>query len=500
MKTLLLFLLSISLSFLCQSQIIKTDKGRVEGYRADGIQVFKAIPFAAPPVGNLRWKAPQPAQAWNGVLACKAFSASPMQRKPEPFSCWTEEFIAPPSPLSEDCLYLNIWTKTTTKKKPVVVWIYGGGLNSGSAACAIYDGTTYAKNDVVFVGINYRVNIFGFFAHPTLTAESNGKGACNFGLLDQLEALKWVNKNIAAFGGDPNNVTIMGQSAGSFSVHALVASPLAKGLFHKAIGQSGGILGNNRGVLLKEAEANGEKLLSQLEAKSINELRNLSAEELHAKILKFNPPYSPVLDGYFLPTDLKQHYANKKHNDVPTLTGWVTGDGAIGSTIKISKETYVENIQKQFKEKSTEMLKYFPGHTDEEARASESKRRRLQFGGLSAILWAQYNSKPSFVYEFDHVPVEKPNFPDYGAFHTADVPFALGTLYTWNRPWREVDLKMEKTMSNYWVNFIKTGNPNGKGQAIWPKYDTNNEAIMRLISEPKAENGLYNKELALLKN
>ena len=174
-KTLLFWAIGLSISVSCQ--IVKTDKGEIEGYTKDGLQIFKSIPFAAPPIGNLRWKAPQGSTKWSGTLACKEFSASPIQRKPEPFLCWTEEFIAPPSPLSEDCLYLNIWTKNTKKKKPVLVWIYGGGLNSGSAACAIYDGKHYAKNDVVFVGINYRVNIFGFFAHPELTKERGGIGA-----------------------------------------------------------------------------------------------------------------------------------------------------------------------------------------------------------------------------------------------------------------------------------------------------------------------------------
>ena len=271
---------------------VNTQHGTVTGYIKDGLHIFKGIPFAAPPIGELRWKAPQEPKNWQGDLNCTEFSASPVQRDPKPFACWTEEFIAPPSPLSEDCLYLNIWTKPTIKKKPVVVWIYGGGFNSGSAACAVYDGKYYAQNDIVFVSINYRVNIFGFFAHPSITAESNGKGAANFGLLDQLQALKWVQKNIAAFGGDPANVSIMGQSAGSFSVHALVASPLAKGLFTKAIAHSGGLLGTNRGVNLATAEANGTKLMDQLGLKTIDEMRALPAAELLDKVNKFNPQYS----------------------------------------------------------------------------------------------------------------------------------------------------------------------------------------------------------------
>lgn len=497
MKNLILFLL-IAPSLWAQNPRVKTDKGVVEGYSQENLLIFKGIPFAAPPVGSLRWKAPQEAKAWSNILACKDFSASPLQRKPEPFNCWTEEFIAPPQPLSEDCLYLNIWTKNTKKKKPVLVWIYGGGFNSGSAACAIYDGKHYAQNDIVFVSVNYRVNIFGFFAHPGLGASAKGEAACNFGLLDQLQALKWVQKNIAAFGGDPGNVTIMGQSAGSFAVHALVASPHTKGLFHKAIGHSGGILGSNRGISLADAEANGTKFQQQVGVGSFEALQAMPAQELLAKALQYNPAFSPVLDGNFLPSNIQEHYQSKKHNDVPTLTGWVTGDGSFFGNTNMTKESYEQGLKRQYPEKYEALLQLFPAKTDAEAQQAESKRRRLTFGAVPAVLWAQYNSSPSYVYEFDHVPAEKPNFPDFGAFHTADVPFALGTLDTWQRPWRAVDRQMEKMMSRYWINFIKTGNPNGKNLAAWPKYEPRNKTIMKLVPAAGMQPGLYQQELSLL--
>jgi para-nitrobenzyl esterase len=213
--------------------------GKIRGTNNnDGsVAIYKGIPFAAPPVGELRWRAPQPVKAWSGVLDCTKYSASPMQAKPAPFSMWSEEFLIPAEPISEDCLYLNVWTgnKSKKNKQPVLVWIYGGGFSSGGSACPIYDGEAFAKQGVVFVSINYRVGVFGFFAHPDLDEPSG-----NFGLLDQIAALKWVKKNIASFGGDPEQVTIAGQSAGSMSVNALVASPLAAGLFNKAIAQSGG--------------------------------------------------------------------------------------------------------------------------------------------------------------------------------------------------------------------------------------------------------------------
>ena len=258
LKKLSFLLFFISFIPICHAQfkLISTKNGKISGTKNGNVSIFKGIPFAAPPVGELRWKAPEPAKNWSGIKKCEAFSASPMQNKPAPFMCWTEEFIAPPEPLSEDCLYLNVWTaaKNSQEKRPVFVWIYGGGLSSGSAACAIYDGQEMAKKGVIFVSLNYRVGVFGFMAHPELSKESGKNASGNYGFLDQMAALRWIQQNIAAFGGNPNNVTIAGQSAGSFSVNALVASPLAKGLFHKAIAESGGMFSNRMGNNLVDAE------------------------------------------------------------------------------------------------------------------------------------------------------------------------------------------------------------------------------------------------------
>lgn len=224
---------------------VKTTEGIVSGvHNATGdVHIFKGVPFAAPPVGDLRWKEPQPALPWDGIRKCDTWPASPIQGKPVPFMMWTQEFITPAEPLSEDCLYLNIWTpaKSDTEKLPVLVWIHGGGFTSGSGACDIYDGEALAHLGIIYVSINYRLGIFGFMAHPELTAESNHHASGNYGLMDQQAALSWIQKNIAAFGGDPSRVTIAGQSAGSMSVNAVVASPLSKGLLHGAIAQSGGM-------------------------------------------------------------------------------------------------------------------------------------------------------------------------------------------------------------------------------------------------------------------
>jgi para-nitrobenzyl esterase len=241
-------LFSVSTAFLSSSQkepaIVTIEGGKISGLlSADGkISIYKGIPFAAPPVGNLRWKAPQPIIPWSGVRKCEAFGASPVQGNPAPFSMWSAEFLIAKEPISEDCLNLNVWTDNGQKNaapRPVIVWIYGGGFGSGGSSCAIYDGEATARKGVVFVSINYRVGAFGFFAHPELTAESGKNASGNYGLMDQIAALQWVKKNIAQFGGDPTNVTIAGQSAGSMSVNCLVASPLAKNLFNKAIAESG---------------------------------------------------------------------------------------------------------------------------------------------------------------------------------------------------------------------------------------------------------------------
>lgn len=456
---------------------------------------YKGVPFAAAPIGNLRWKAPKEHEPWEGVLVTKEFSASPMQRLPEPFMMWTKEFIAPPEPLNEDCLYLNIWAKKTKEKKPVFVWIYGGGFNSGSAACAIYDGKEYAKEDVVFVSINYRVNIFGYFAHPELSAENKEGISGNYGLLDQIEALKWIQRNIDKFGGDPDNVTVAGQSAGSMSIHALLASPLAKGLFQKAIGQSGGLLGGNRALPLIDSEQNGLIFTTKLNKGNIEDLRGMPASELFDLVQESGGlGYAPIKDGVVLPIDLDKHFSYGNQNDVPFLGGWVTGDGRLFSAPKMSSEEYVKNIEKEYGDKASSYLKLFPFDNLQE---SISKANLIGFAVKSVDLLSKYQKSDTYVYEIAHVPVEKPKFPNYGAFHTSDVPLTLRTLHAWDRPWREIDKKMEKMISSYWINFIKTGNPNGKDLPNWEIYK--NGGIQIINENTHFSKGLYQEELEVLK-
>ncbi len=500
MKKILFLLVSTFIFLSCKSVnplIVATDKGTIEGYQENEILIYKGVPFAAPPVDDLRWKAPEVHQPWEGILPTKNFSASPMQRRPEPFMMWTEEFIAPPEPLSEDCLYLNIWTKDSEEKKPVFVWVYGGGFNSGSSACAIYDGVSYAKEDVVFVSINYRVNIFGYFAHPELSAENSQGISGNYGLLDQIEALKWVQLNIEKFGGDPDNVTIAGQSAGSMSIHSLLASDLADGLFHKAIGQSGGLLGSSRAVTLEDSEKRGQAFTKKLDKGAIQELRKIPASDLFEMAQKTGRlGYGPILDDVVLPLDLMGHFEAGNHNDVPFMGGWVTGDGRLFQAPKMSVKSYKENVAKQMGKKAEAFLEFFPGETIEQIQTSMSKKNLVDFAVKSVDLLSNYQKSDTYVYEISHVPVDKPEFPNYGAFHTSDVPLTLRTLHSWKRPWREIDKEMESLISSYWLNFIKTGDPNGKGLPQWNPYK--NGGIQELKKNVNFSKDLYQKELEVL--
>lgn len=456
--------------------ILETDKGKIEGaFNADeAVRIFKGIPYAAPPIHDLRWAAPQTVQKWDGIKPCKEFSPSPIQNKPTPFYCWTEEFIAKPEPLSEDCLYLNVWTsaKSSKEKQPVFVWIYGGGLVSGSSNCDIYDGEEMAKQGVVFVSINYRVGVLGFMAHPELSTASEHKVSGNYGFLDQIAALKWIQNNIASFGGDPNNVTIAGQSAGAFSVNTLIASPLTAGLFHKGILQSGGLLSNRLQQSLEDVEKDGMHFMEIAGANSIEALREISAEQIQAisndtAVGRFGV----TLDDHVLPKDLLQHFEKGQHHQVPMMAGWVTGDGSFLGQSNMTVAEYEAEAKTLYGEQAASYLEIFPASKTEEVRQMKSKLTLINFAGMTPHLLSGFNEQPIFVYEFGHVPPDKPGFPNFGAFHTSEVPFALHTLHTWGRPWRPIDQEVEKMMSAYWVNFAKTGNPNGDDVPVWKPYN-----------------------------
>jgi para-nitrobenzyl esterase len=483
-------------------EIVKTKSGRLSGASANGVFIFKGIPFAAPPVGELRWQAPQPVKPWKGILECKNFGPSPMQSNPVPFRMWTQEFIAPAKPLSEDCLYLNVWTPSVSpaQKLPVLVWIYGGGFVSGSAACPIYDGEEIAKMGIVYVAINYRVGVFGFMAHPELTAESKTKSSGNYGLMDQIAALKWIKENISAFGGDPEKVTIAGQSAGAFSVQALVASPLTTGLFRGAIAQSGALTGRPS-VSLATAEKSGATLSGKTKLKNLAALRALPADSILtlASTLPFGT-FSPIVDGHVLPSGAREIFERHRHHDVPVMLGWVTGDGNVSSAAPPSAEKFRGNAKAAYGDRTEEFFSMFPAQTEEDVKTSQQRLGMLQFAGFPDYEWALWNNNNSYVYQFRYVPTDKPGFPNFGAFHTSEVPFALHTLGKWDRPWTSVDYSVQKYMSAYWVNFVKNGNPNGSELPDWKPFTAGEGAIMEFGETPALTPGLYKKEFAFLKS
>jgi para-nitrobenzyl esterase len=463
---------------------VSTKAGLVSGItNADGtVKIFKGIPFAAPPVGDLRWKAPIEVASWEGIRKCDTFAASAMQAKPAPFAMWTKEFMTPEKPLSEDCLYLNIWTnaKTVDDLKPVIVWIHGGAFTGGSGSVPLYDGEEMAKKGVVFITINYRLGIFGFFAHPELSKESPDSVSGNYGILDQIAALKWVKENIHSFGGDPANVTIDGQSAGAFSVNALVVSPLAKGLFHKAIAQSGGMFGTDRmlGSDLANAELAGAKLAKSLKVNSIAELRALPAETL----LKAGSGSGPIIDNVILPSTNKV-FDQALQNDVPLLTGWNADEFNFGPPQTAT--AFRKNAQQRYGDLASEFFKVFPANNDEEANQSGKLISVLSFGWQNyrwAIMQSRTGRNKAWLYYFSHVPPGEPNF---GAFHSAEFGYCLKTLKYWNRPFQEWDQQLAEIMSSYWVNFAKTGNPNGEGLPEWPTFDPGTPMVMDFGDQAK---------------
>lgn len=461
--------------------IVKTDAGLVSGVQSNtsAVYSYKGVPFATPPVGDLRWKAPQPLAAWTGVKNCDEFGASAPQGKPVPFMMYTSEFLIPAEPINEDCLYLNVWTSSpgSNTKMPVIVWIHGGAFTSGSGSCPIYDGENMAKKGVVFVTINYRLGVFGFLAHPDLTKESPSHSSGNYAFLDQIAALQWVKKNIAAFGGDPNRVTIAGQSAGSFSVNALAASPLTKGLFQRVIAQSGGMFNRDgRTLTLETAEQNGLKIQEKVNAASIDEMRKKPVDEL-IKAAGMGMT-GPVIDGYVLPSNVYSIYNEVKQNDVPVLTGWNRDEG-FPQGGPATPEDYKITAEKQYGELATEFLTAYPGSTAEEIKRSQMEWSRNTIFAWHAYTWAKLQTTKAmskvYLYQFDRVPPENEK---YGAFHSAEIAYALNALHMWHRPWTDADKKIEETMSSYWVNFATSGNPNGKGLPDWKPYNEQSPSVM----------------------
>jgi para-nitrobenzyl esterase len=464
-----------------QIQTAKVTGGEVKGSVTEGISIFKGIPFAAPPVGDLRWKAPAPVPGWPGIKAADSFGSACMQ---------TAGQMGNSAKVSEDCLYLNVWTpaKNPGEKIPVIIWIYGGGFSGGSTSVPMYDGMNFAKKGVVLVSVAYRVGPFGFLAHPELSRES-GKGSGNYGLEDMIAGMKWVKENIARFGGDPSKVTIFGHSAGGMAVSMLAASPETKGLFHRAICMSGGSFapiqtsneaGAGMGIpALTLAESRGEAFIKKLGAADIKAARALNAEAIQKSTAggMGGGGFRPVADGYIVPNDLYSLYQAGRFNDTPILVGNTSDEAASFGSRNVTSAEFEKQIKSQYGTHADAILNVYAHSTDAEAtKASRGVMRESTFA-WNTWTWARLQSQKgkgkAFEYFFDY----HPNSAD-GAGHGSDVPYAFQTLGGRQGESKPEDTKLSEMISSYWVNFAKSGNPNGPGIPPWPAFAENDQKVM----------------------
>ncbi len=466
---------------------VHVQSGLVQGTRlTSGVEVFKGIPFAAPPLGDLRWREPRVPAAWNVIRRADRFGDVCLQTRDPRTSSGQPQSVESVYgvPASEDCLYLNLWTpaKRAGQRLPVMVWIYGGGYVSGGASRPEYDGETFARDGVILVDFNYRGGALGYLVHPELTRESPNHTSGNYGSLDQIAALKWVKTNIAAFGGDPDNVTVFGESGGSGSVNMLQASPLAKGLFRRAIGESTTQLdATTAGKTLRtfaSAEQDGLAFQKALNANSIEDLRKLSATAISTPLKVRTYPVQG--DGYFLPSTVYDMFATGKQNDVAVIVGSNANEG--------------ENLTSK---------RVFPGTPQEaaayarlyDADANGEAQSIADALAWQAQQWAaferQTGHQASYVYVFARAWPFKSyddwGFPLVGAFHTSEIPYVFDNLNKIDGPWTALDQGVAHSMHAYWVNFAKTGTPNGPGLSQWPIYDPRSTRVMVFSETPHAQ-------------
>jgi para-nitrobenzyl esterase len=486
-KTVLLamfVMISVGSCIAQQPSPVKIDDGLLQGTFEEGLTVYRGIPFAAPPVGDLRWHAPQPPAKWEGVKQATKFAPGPIQGG------------NPPSGKSEDCLYLNIWTpaKSSDDRIPVLVWIYGGGFGGGATSEKNYSGENLAMKGVVLVSIAYRVGQLGFLAHPELSKESLNHVSGNYGLLDMIAGLQWVQKNIAAFGGDPGKVTIFGESAGGIAVSMLCASPLAKELFHGAISQSGGSFGPPRlttfpGENLKrlvEAERAGQSYIEKAGVSSIEELRKIDADKLPAG--RGLGMAWPIIDGWVIPDDQYKLYAAGKFNDTPILVGYNSDEGASFSPPK-TPEDYIAGVKVRYGKFADDLIKAYPVGSGTVPKTARDLARDAAFGWHTWI-WARLQSKMEkskvFYYYFD----QHPDYPEgspragYGSTHGQDVAYVFKHLDASNTQTTKTDLEISEAMATYWTNFAKRGDPNGEGVPVWASFSDAHPLVMYFSQTP----------------
>ncbi|HEX7340444.1 MAG TPA: carboxylesterase family protein [Rhodanobacteraceae bacterium] len=471
--------------------VVTVRAGQLSGVHdpASGLDEFKGVAYAAPPVGALRWKPPQPVKPWQGVRKADRFGPRCMQRS------IYGDMVFRSNGMSEDCLYLNVWTPALQagKKLPVLVYFYGGGFMAGDGSEPRYDGASLAQKGIVTVTVNYRLGVFGFLALPALAAESSHHASGNYGLLDQAAALRWVHRNIAAFGGNPNEVTIGGESAGSMSVSALLASPLSKGLMQRAIGESGAVLGNLAPRPLALAEKQGEAFEEHVGADSLAQLRAMPAGKLLAASGdKGVGMFVPDIDGYFLPRSPEMIYRAGDQAHVPLLVGSNSQEGDYPSLLQGKPPTpanYRAAVAKQFGKQAAQVLRLYPGQTEAEVKASGRALSGDEFIAFATWQWMhlqrQTGHAPVYYYYFTKArPATRDGKtgPGTGAVHSGEIEYALGNL-SGNHvyAWTAADRRVSATMEGYFANFIKTGSPDGPGLPHWPATAASDGGLLRQV-------------------
>ena len=462
---------------------------------AGGVRVYKGIPYAAPPLGPLRWRPPEPVPAWTGVRPTDTFGRNSLQG-----IVWDD--IDPfAAGVSEDCLYLNVWTPAAPGEGAglsTMVWIHGGGFVAGSGAEPRYDGAHLAARGIIVVTLNHRLNALGFLAHPELTAELSHRASGNYGFLDLVAALGWVKRNIAAFGGDPAKVTIAGESAGSFAASALMASPLAKGLFAGVIGESGALFASpvRAPALLAQAEATGVRFMRKAGAKSLAELRAVPSEAILAAAP--SEGFRPIVDGWFLPRPPAEIFGAGDQSDVPLMAGWNKDEG-FNFTLKQGQNAdraHADLAREIFGARTEEALRHYCGGSPEADAASAAA-----LGGDLVIVhptWAWIEAQKQngradiFRFRFDRAPLTPEGWfgerasREAGAFHAGEIPYVFDNLAAF--PWLidDADRELAGLASSYWINFVRGGNPNGPGLPHWPSYRRASAPVMTLGASPRA--------------
>lgn len=478
---------------------VATVSGPVDGVPLDtGVDAYLGIPYAAPPVRELRWRPPTPPESWTTVRHADRFGPQCMQ----PLRGIMTNQYSGAEVMSEDCLYLNVWAKPGLTDAPVIVFIHGGAFFVGAASMPLYSGEHLAEHDVVAVNLNYRLGALGFLAHPELSAESETGTSGNYGLLDQVAALQWVRDNIAGFGGDPDNVTVVGQSAGSMSILALEGSPLAEGLFDRAVGMSGALIGGAGPMgmaSLADAEADGVRIQEIWNASSIDDMRALAADRMLALPRSpGSPRVGPIRDGYFLPRSIEEVFADGEQADVPLVVGFTRDEsfGGLGSVTGL--DDYRSKAQAKFGARADDFLSLYPASSDEQAIAQARLADRDGTMALGMYEWArrqqESGSAAVFSYEFaqphrypEGVVIAGHDVGTAGAYHTSEVPFWLGTLESFNRyrptrAWRDEDMALSQLMQSALVSFATTGVPSAPA-IDWPGFDAEKPLLVSLASD-----------------